>query len=78
MKLAEYIEKQGLSQREFGRLFKPALSQGLIWQWLAWLENPAAPGMARITAERAIEVEKITGGLVKREELRPDIFERAA
>jgi DNA-binding transcriptional regulator YdaS (Cro superfamily) len=38
----------------------------LVTHWLK--------GRKRITAERAVQIERATGGLVTREELRPDIF----
>ena len=75
MDLATYIRNNKLTQHEFGR--RVGVSAGMVWQWLAWLEGK--PGrLARITPQRAIEIEKATDGLVTREELRPDIFERAA
>lgn len=78
MKLAAYLEKYGFSQKEFGQKFKPEpVSQGLVHQWLAWLNDPDAEGATRITAERAIQIEKVTGGEVPRHVLRPDLFDEA-
>lgn len=74
--IERHLEKHGLSQEEFAKKFKPAVSQGLIWQWIEWLKNPKKG--TRITAERAKEIEEITGGEIKRWELRPDVFEAAA
>lgn len=70
MKLSTYLEKQGLSQEAFAKSI--GVSQGLVWQWL--------DGRTRITAERAIEIEKKTGGAITRRDLRPDLYpdERAA
>ena len=31
-------------------------------------------GRARVTAERAIDIERVTGGVVRREHLRPDLY----
>jgi len=76
MKLAAYLKKHQLSQANFARKFKPPVTQGAVWQWLSWLEDPDAEGMARITAERAIEIEEITKGEVARHDLRPDLFSR--
>ncbi len=42
------------------------VSQGLVWQWLN--------GKTRVTAERAIDIEEKSGGVVTRYELRPEIF----
>lgn len=42
------------------------VSQGFIWQVLN--------GRSRITAERAIAIEKVTEGKVSKHTLRPDIF----
>lgn len=71
-----YLEKHGLSQEDFANKFKPAVTQGLIWQWSEWLKNPDKG--TRITAERAKEIEEITGGELKKHELRPDVFEERA
>jgi DNA-binding transcriptional regulator YdaS (Cro superfamily) len=42
------------------------VTQGLVHQWVT--------GKTRITAERAVEIEKATGGQVTRQELRPELF----
>lgn len=42
------------------------VTQGLVWQWLN--------GRTRITAEKAIEIEKATRGQVSRRDLRPDLY----
>ena len=72
MKLAQYLEQEKLTQEEFGKRVGAGVSQGLIWQWLEWLTDPARG--TRITAERAIEIEAATGGQVTRHELRPDLY----
>lgn len=64
MKLSEYLGTT--SQAELGSLLN--VSQSVVSQWLR--------GETRITAERAIQIEKATNGKVSREELRPDLFER--
>ncbi|MEX3628444.1 MAG: YdaS family helix-turn-helix protein [Burkholderia sp.] len=46
------------------------VTQGLVHQWVT--------GKTRITAERAVEIEKATGGQVTRQKLRPEIFGTAA
>lgn len=74
--LAAYLEKHDLSQEEFAQKFDPPVSQGLIWQWLQWLDNPQKG--TRITAERAKEIAGITDGEVPKHELRPDVYEKAA
>ena len=43
------------------------VTQGLVWQWIE--------GVTRITAERAIQIERVTGGQVGKHELRPDVFD---
>lgn len=45
------------------------ISQAMVHKWKAG---------AQITAERAKQIEDATGGLVKRHELRPDIFDAPA
>lgn len=70
MKLADYLAKEKLSQEEFGR--RIPVSQGMVWQWLEWLENPQKG--TRITAERALDIERASHGEVARHELRPDLF----
>lgn len=74
--LAAYLEKHGLSQDDFAKKFLPPVSQGLVWQWLKWLENPQKG--TRITAERAKEIEIITEGEVTRHDTRPDLYEERA
>lgn len=41
------------------------VKQQYVWKWLR---------MERIPAERAIQIERATGGAVTRQELRPDLF----
>lgn len=42
------------------------VSPGLIYQW--------ERGLTRVTGERAIAIEAVTGGAVTRGELRPDLW----
>lgn len=70
MKLREYMRAEQISQADMA--IKLGVSQGLVWQWLSWLDDPATG--TRITAERAISIERETGGAVTRAEIRPDIF----
>lgn len=59
-----YLKKHKLSQQEFARQLD--VSQGMVWQWLN--------GRRRITAERAKQIEEVTGGCVTRKSIRPDVF----
>ncbi len=66
MKLAEWIEKEGLgAQVKLANLLK--VTPGLVWQWL--------DGRTRVTAERAKEIYTATNGEVALHELRPDVFD---
>jgi DNA-binding transcriptional regulator YdaS (Cro superfamily) len=62
--LRAYLKRHGLSQQEFATQLD--VSQGMVWQWLN--------RRRRVTAERAKQIEQVTGGAVKRTELRPDVF----
>ena len=68
MDIPAYLKKYGLSQQEFANQLK--VSQGLVWQWIN--------GRTRIKAERAKQIEEVTGGAIRRRDLRPDLFDRAA
>lgn len=59
-----YMKRHGLSQQEFADQL--GVSQGMVWQWLN--------GYRPISAERAKKIEYATGGVIKRRELRPDVF----
>lgn len=72
MKLSAYLAKERLSQAEFARRVGSGVSQGMVWQWLKWLDDPASG--TRVTAERAGEIEAATNGEVTRHELRPDLY----
>lgn len=64
MDIRTYLDHKQLSQDQFAKL--AGVSQGLVWQWLN--------GRTTITAERAVELERVTEGAVTRYDLRPDIF----
>lgn len=68
MDMATYLEQTGLTQKAFGRLV--GVSQGMVWQWLT--------GRLRVTAVRAVAIERATAGAVLRHELRPDLFDPPA
>jgi DNA-binding transcriptional regulator YdaS (Cro superfamily) len=68
MDISGYLEKHELSQEQFAKQI--GVSQGLVWQWLN--------GHTRITAEKAVEIEKKTKGEIKRHALRPDLFAKEA
>lgn len=65
MNLPDYLQSQKLTAAEFGRRLN--VSRSLMLRYLK--------GERRITGERAIEIERATGGSVTRAELRPDLFE---
>lgn len=68
MDICTYLQKNEISQERFGKTL--GVTQGAVWQWLK--------GETRITAERAIQIEKVTGGAITRHDLRPDVFGKRA
>ncbi|MDI3259490.1 MAG: YdaS family helix-turn-helix protein [Sinobacteraceae bacterium] len=60
--LARYVSRVGrkAAARQFG------VSTAMVSHWLC--------GRKRITGERAVQIERATGGAVPRRELRPDLF----
>ena len=68
MDILTYRKEKGLSQAAFAALLtengSPA-TQGLVSRW---------EGGDTIPAERAVEIERATGGEVSRSELRPDLW----
>lgn len=64
MNLRDYLADQGISQQEFAS--RLGVTQGLVWQWLR--------GRTRISAERAVQIERATNQAVTRCDLRPDVF----
>jgi DNA-binding transcriptional regulator YdaS (Cro superfamily) len=66
--LRRYRIAKGLSSVELAKLL------GIAEPTARSLEN----GTRTVTAERAVEIEKATGGELNRRELRPDLFEAKA
>jgi DNA-binding transcriptional regulator YdaS (Cro superfamily) len=60
--LKEYLAARGMSQAALAR--ELGVTQGAVGHWLR--------GASAITAERAIQIEAVTG--IPRSTLRPDIF----
>ncbi len=63
-KIKDYRTKADLSQEKFARLI--GVTQGLINHWEQNRQQPSA-GIAKT-------IEKKTGGVLKRVDLRPDLF----
>ncbi len=61
MNLRDYLKAKSLSQAAFGRLLKPPVSQGKVNHWLA--------GTRRVSLSEALQIERVTGGLVSPAEL---------
>jgi len=68
MILSEYLRTKKLTQAQFAE--RMGVSQGLVWQWLN--------GRQPITAERAVKIELLTEGEIRRHELRPDLYQASA
>lgn len=69
MNLADYRKEKGLSQAKLAEILTSAgfpATQSLVSHWEA--------GNVVIPPERCAQVEQVTGGEVRREDLRPDIF----
>lgn len=69
MTLAQYRKDQKLSQAKFAERLSLAgypTTQALVSQWES--------GSVEITAERCVQIEKVTDGAVRRVDLRPDLF----
>lgn len=56
MRLDDYLRMKGLTQSAFASKFDPPVSQGLVSQWLK--------GRTRITLDQAIQINRLTDGLV--------------
>lgn len=68
MDIPTYRKKKELSQQAFAELLTESGSpatQGLVSQWERGTTIPA---------ERAVEIERATGGEVSRSDLRPDLW----
>ena len=73
MDISTYRKKHGLSQSEFAGLLVASgfnATQSLISQWEL--------GTLRVSGEKCVQIEKATKGKIKRNALRPDLFNRAA
>ena len=68
MNLSAYLKRERLSYAAFAK--RVGVSSGLVWQWLN--------GYTAVSALKAKAIEEATDGAVKRHELRPDIFDKAA
>lgn len=69
MDILSYRKEKGLSQAAFAALLTDAGSpatQSLVSQW--------EQGATTIPAERVVEIEKATGGEIRRSDLRPDLW----
>jgi hypothetical protein len=63
--LRKYLADKSLTQEEFAARFDPPVSQGLVHQWLNFLDGKP-DNATRITPERSVEIELITAGAVPR------------
>lgn len=69
MNLSSFRKERGLSQARFAEMLVAAgfpATQSLVSQWEA--------GTVVIPPERCAQIEQVTGGAVRREALRPDVF----
>jgi DNA-binding transcriptional regulator YdaS (Cro superfamily) len=56
MRLDEYMREHKLTQAALGALLSPPISQAQVSQWFR--------GLTRVTLDQALQIERITGGLV--------------
>lgn len=56
MKLQDYLEQNKISQAEWGRKYKPPVTQGAVSHWIS--------GKACMSLEYAIQTHQFTNGLV--------------
>jgi len=68
MNLKSYLAKQGISQQEFGRLI--GVTQSLVSRW--------CKDSRYISAEKVVVIEQKTKGKIRRSDLRPDLWGKAA
>lgn len=66
VKLADFLQVQGISQAEFARRLDPPVSPGLVWQWLN--------GRTDITVEQAKRIVAATNGEVTAHDCIPEFF----
>ena len=64
MNIKQYLKDTQTTQADFGSML--GVTQGLVYQWIS--------GKTKVTATRAIQIERATGGAINRAELLPDIF----
>lgn len=63
MQLHEFVHLSGWTGRSLGQML--GVTQPTAWAWLS--------GKKRVPAERCPQIERITGGAVRCEDLRPDV-----
>lgn len=61
MRLRDYLHKHRLTQAAFGRLLTPSVSQGKVNHWIN--------GTRRVSLSEALQVEAVTGGEVRPQDL---------
>lgn len=57
---SEYVSSRGISQKQFGQLFNPPVSQGLVSQWFR--------GVTKMTLEQALQAVSFSAGQITAEE----------
>jgi DNA-binding transcriptional regulator YdaS (Cro superfamily) len=70
MKLDQWLEKKGKTQKDFAESFDPPVSQGLVSQWVN--------GETRITLPKALEIVRLTKGEVTAQDCASMFVEKAA
>lgn len=65
MGLREFLQLRLMTQEELAHAV--GVTQPMVSFWVS--------GACRITAERAVLIERATGGMVSRKDLRPDLFD---
>jgi DNA-binding transcriptional regulator YdaS (Cro superfamily) len=64
MKLKKYLANAGIKQAAFAK--KLGVSPGAVWQWIN--------AYSKVDATNVLKIERATGGVVTRHELRPDLY----
>ena len=64
MDIRTYLQEREITQAEFAASL--GVTQSMVGHWVS--------GRHRVTAERAAQIEHITGGAISRAELRPDVL----
>jgi response regulator of citrate/malate metabolism len=57
---SEYVSSRGISQKQFGQLFNPPVSQGLVSQWFR--------GVTKMTLEQALQAVSFSDNQITAEE----------